>query len=162
MANTENKPKFTGLASVLAKDISTIEDLPNYIAPPPGTYKLLLNTCGEKTINEKTAIVVDYTFIECKSLNDTEGDKAELEGIKWGKDKMSEAFYFNDADRIDTTLGSLKKKFGGLSNLLGTTNLLEILDKVPGMTFDAQIGRRKDDKDASKFHPYIRLLVPAA
>lgn len=154
--------KFGALGNVLAKNLDEIEDLPNYIAPPAGVYKLLILDCGQKTIGEKTAIVVNYVFIENKSLNNMEEDKAELETIKWGKDRMSEAFYFNDADRIDTVLGVLKKKYGGLGTALGTTNLLQILDKMPNMTIEAQIGRRADDKDTTRFYPYTKTLVAAA
>lgn len=161
----ENQSKFGALGTVLARDLKDIEDLPNYIAPPPGVYKLLIGGCGQKILNEKAAIVVDYTFLELKSLNEQadEHDKTELEKIQWGKDRMSEAFYFNDAERIETTLGVLKKKFGPLgSQLFGTTNLLEILDKLPNTTIEAQVGRRVDDNDKSKFYPYTRTIVASA
>lgn len=156
--------KFGGLGTVLAKNLSDIEDLPNYIAPPPGVYKMLIQDCGQKIINEKTTLVVNYVFLECKSLNDAEEDKAELEAIKvqWGKDKMSEAFYFDQPDKIETTLGVLKKKYGGLGTALNTTNLMEILDKMPNMTIEATVGRRKDDNDSSRFYPYTRLIVAVA
>lgn len=155
---------FGALGTVLAKDLSAIEDLPNYVAPPPGVYKLLIEACKPKVINEKQVIAVDYVFIENISLNDPEADKQELEELKvqWGKDKMSELFYFDDAEKIETTLGVLKKKYGGFGNVLGTTNLMEILEKMPNMTVSGTIGRRVDEKDKSKFHPYTRTLVPMA
>jgi hypothetical protein len=153
--------KFGALGTVLAKDLSTIEDLPDYIAPPPGVYKLLILSCGQKTINEKTAIVVDYLVVECKALSDAEADKAEAATIKYGKDHMSEAFYFDKAERIDTVLGVLKKKYGGLGVALGTTNLLEILDKMANLSIEAQCGRRVDDNDKTKFYGYTRNIVAA-
>jgi hypothetical protein len=155
--------KFGALGAVLAKNLNEIEDLPNYIAPPPGVYKLMIDACGQKTINDKTVIAVDYVFLELKSLNDNadEHDKAEITKVQWGKDRMSEVFYFNDPERIETTLGVLKKKFGPMGPQLGTTNLLEILEKLPNLTIDAQIGRRKDDNDSTKFYPYTRTLVLA-
>lgn len=155
---------FGALQGLLAKDLSAIEDLPNYIAPPPGIYKLMIEKCGPKVINEKQTIVVDYIFVENLGLNDTEADKQELEEMKvqWGKDKMSEVFYFDKPDQLDTTLGVLKKKYGGFGTVLGTTNLMEILEKMANMTVSAQIGRRVNENDKSKFHPYTRTLVPVA
>lgn len=156
--------KFGGLSAVLAKDLSQIEDLPNYIAPPPGVYKLLIENCVQKTINQKVVIAVDYVFLEIIELNAKadEVDAADIGKIQWGKDKMSESFYFDDPERIETTLGVLKKKFGPIGPVLGTTNLLEILDRLPNLTIEAQIGRRADEKDTTKFYPYTRTIMLAA
>lgn len=153
----------SGLGNILARDLNAIEDLPNYIAPPPGAYKLLIFGCGQRKINDKPVVAVDYVFLELKELNDAEGDKEELAGmnIQFGKDRMSEVFYFDDADRVETTLGVLKKKYGPLGAVLGKTNLLEILDGMKGMTVEATVGRRVDDKDKSKFYPYTRNIVAA-
>lgn len=159
----EQQQGFGALASVLAKNLNEIEDLPNFIAPPPGVYKLMIKSCGQKVISEKTVIAVEYIFLELKTLNDNadEADKEEVKRIQWNKDQMSEAFYFNDPDRIETTLGVLKKKFGPFGPQLGTTNLLEILEKLPNLTIDAQLGRRKDENDSTKFYPYTRTMVLA-
>lgn len=159
----EQQQGLGALSSILAKNLNEIEDLPNYIAPPAGVYKLLIKACGQKIINEKTVIAVDYVFLELKSLNDNadEADKEEVAKIQWAKDQMSEVFYFNDPDRIETTLGVLKKKYGPFGPTLGTTNLLEIMEKLPNLTVDAQLGRRKDDNDSTKFYPYTRTLVLA-
>jgi len=157
--------KFGALANIISRDLKDIEDLPNYIAPPPGVYKLLIQACGQKVINEKAVIAVDYVFLEVKQLNEKpdEHDQAELDKIQWNKDKMSETFYFNDPERVETTLSVLKKKFGPLgAQIFGTTNLLEILDKLPNTTVDATVGRRKDENDSSKFYPYTRLIVASA
>ena len=162
MADTS---KFGALANVVSRDIKDIEDLPNFIAPIPGIYKLLIKDCGQKIINEKACIVVDYVFIEAKQYNEQpdEQDQVEIAKIQWGKDRMSESFYFNDPERIETTLGALKKKFGPLgAQLFQTTNLLQILEKLPNTTVDAQIGRRVDEHDKSKFYPYVRVLVASA
>lgn len=164
MATKEAQQGFGALSAVLAKNLNEIEDLPNYIAPPPGVYKLMIEACGQKTINEKTVIAVDYVFLELVSLNDNtdEADKNEIAKIQWQKDKMSEVFYFNDPERIETTLSVLKKKFGPFGPQLGTTNLLEILEKLPNLTVQAQLGRRKDDNDSTKFYPYTRAMALAA
>lgn len=161
---SENTSKFGALSAVLARDLATVEDLPNYIAPPAGVYKLMIEACGQKVINEKAVIAVDYIFLELKSTNEKpdEQDEIEIKKIQWGKDKMSESFYFNDPDRIETTLSVLKKKFGPLGPQLGTTNLLEILDRLPNLTIEAQVGRRGDENDKSKFYPYTRMIILAA
>jgi hypothetical protein len=159
-----NQGKFGALGSVLAKDISQIEDLPNYVAPPAGVYKLMIEECKQDVLNEKTVLKVGYVFLELKELNAKadDDDKAEVAKIQWGKDKMSELFYFDKPEKIETTLGVLKKKFGGLGTALGTTNLMEILEKMPNMTIEAQVGRRGDDNDSTKFYAYTRTIVAAA
>lgn len=160
----ENTSKFGALAAVVSKNLDEIADLPNYIAPPPGIYKLLIESCAQQVINEKAVIKVDYVFLEVKSTNEKpdEMDEKLIAAVQWGKDKMSENFYFDKPDKIETTLGVLKKKFGGFGAQLGTTNLLDILDKLAGLTVEAQVGRRVDSDDKSKFYPYTRVLNLAA
>lgn len=156
-----DQAKFGALGTVLAKNLNEIEDLPDYIAPPPGVYKLMILSCGQKVINEKTAIVVEYVILENKGLNNAQEDAAEAASVKYTKDRISEAFYFDKPERIDTVISVLKKKFGGLSSVLGTTNLLEILEKMQNLTVEATLGRRQDEKDTTKFHPYTRNIVAA-
>lgn len=162
MSEQPQQSQFGGLAAVLQKNLNEIEDLPNYIAPPPGVYKLLITGCNQKVINQKTVIVTDYTFLELKELNAKadDDDKKDVLKIQWGKDKMGETFYFDDPEKIEQTLGVLKKKYGHLGALFGTTNLMEILEKLPNLTIDAQIGRRVDKDDSTKFYPYTRTIVP--
>lgn len=156
--------KFGALSSALAKNLSDIEDLPNFVSPPPGVYKLMIEKCEQDTVNEKTILKVTYKFLELVELSSKADDeeKKEVAAIQWGKDKMSENFYFDKPDKIETTLGALKKKYGGLGAQLGTTNLEEILSKMVGCTVQAQIGRRADENDSTKFYGYTRQLQLAA
>lgn len=156
--------KFGALAAALSKDLNQIEDLPNYVNPPAGVYKMLIEECKQDVVNEKTVLKVTYKFLELVSLNSKadDDDKAEVGKIQWGKDKMGENFYFDKADKLETTLGALKKKYGGLGEKLGTTNLMEILEQMVGCTIEAQIGRRADENDSTKFYAYTKQITLAA
>lgn len=158
-----DQSKLGALAGVLARDLNDIADLPTYIAPPPGVYKLIIEECEPKEINEKTTIVVAYIVVECSALADPkdEVDAAKLGTIKMGLDKMSEAFFFDKPENIETTLSVLKAKFGGLGEALGTTNLLEIMSKMKGMQIQAQITNRVDKNDKSKIYASTKNIVPA-
>lgn len=158
-------PKQEGLgalASVLARDINDIADLPSFNAPPPGQYKLIISDVAQKEIREKTTIVVEYLVGECVALADptAEDHQARLAAIKPG-DKMSEAFYFDKPEQIETTLSVLKAKFGALGASLGTTNLLDIMQKMKGMAVQCQITNRVDKDDKSKFYASTKNMVPA-
>lgn len=155
---------FGALASVLARDMADIADLPSYVAPPPGTWKLQIDKVEQKEIKDKTTITVTYVVMECVALADpnAEDHKARLAAIKTG-DLMSEAFYFDKADKIETTLSVLKAKYGGLSTLFGTTNLLEIMTKMAEVKpiVQAQVTNRVDDNDKSRFYASTKNMVPA-
>lgn len=155
--------KLGALASVLARDLNTVADLPVYQAPPPGVYKLIIDSCEPKEINDKTTIVVEYLIMQCVELADPQDeiDAAKLATIKLGQDKMSEAFFFDKADKIETTLSVLKGKFGGLGQALGTTNLLEIMSKMKGMLVQCQVTNRPDKDDKSKIYAGTKNMVPA-
>lgn len=149
--------KFGLLAQVVARPLDAIADLPVFTCPPPGTYKLLIEKCEEKEISKKAALVVEYAIVETVELT----DKSDAEGMAKPGDKFSEAFWFNDAEKIEQTLSVLKAKFGGLATLYGTNNLLEILEKMPGTQVQAIITNRADKDDKTKFYPQTRDMVPA-
>lgn len=159
-----SESKFGALAAVVARDITEIADLPDFVAPPPGVWKLLIESCKPKQINDKTALVIDYIVLQCISLNDP--TDAETEQMpKLGGEvpcKMGEAFWFNDADRVEQTLSVLKAKFGFLSEHLGTTNLLEILERIEGLTVQCKITNRMDKNDKSKIYASTRDIALAA
>lgn len=152
-----NEAQFGALASVLARNLEDIEDLPEYVAPPPGVYKLLIDKVEQKEINDKTTLVVEYTILDCVQLNDQEDAEHQ---VKMGS-KMSEAFYFDKPENIEKTIQVLKAKFGGLGEALGTNNLLEIMEKIPGITVQAQITNRVDKNDKSKVYASTRTMVAA-
>jgi len=155
--------KFGALGSVLARDLASIEDLPSYIAPPPGVYKLLVKNCGPKEINNKSAVVVEYVVLECVALHEPENteDIGDLAKVKFGKDMVGETFWFNQPDKLETTLSFMKKQFAGLGETLGKTDLLSILDAIPNMTVKATLSQRVDENDKTKIYPQIRNLIAA-
>ena len=158
MAN-ETQQGLGALKTLLARNLDDIPDLPSYKCPPPGTYKFLIDKVESKEINKKTAIVVEYSIADTVELNNPE-EVEEGERVAPG-DKFSEAFWFNDPDRIETTISVLKAKFGGLAEACGTTDLSEIMEKMPGMLVQGIISNRVDANDKSKLYAQTRDMVPA-
>ena len=149
--------KFGALATIVGKSLDDIPDLPVFKTPPPGVYIWIIESCKEKKINEKTAIVAEYVIVDTVELNNPE-EYEDAEKMQPGE-KFSEAFWFDDPEKIDTTLGVLKLKFGGLGPHFGTTNLLEILDKMEGLQVKGIVGNRVDRKDATKVYPSTKDIV---
>lgn len=161
-----SESKFGALAAVMARNIEDIPDLPDYKAPWPGVYQLLIESVKEDTINDKTALVVTYMIagvVEYGSEPDPEEDKDQI--VKEG-DKFSEAFWFNDPEKIENTLSVLKKKFAGLAAAVGSTNLSEIMEKAEGMLVQCIISNRVDKEAAKrgekKIYAQTRDMIPAA
>jgi hypothetical protein len=153
-----DQSKFGALGAALQRDMSEIADLPEFVAPPAGIYKLQIEAVEQKEINEKTCITVTYLILGNIALSDP-ADAEELAAIKDGS-KMGETFWFDKADKLETTLSVLKAKYGGLGQALGTTNLLEIMTKMEGMTIQAQVKQRVDKEDKSKFYANTKNIVP--
>lgn len=150
--------RFAVLGQVLMQSLDDIPDLPVYKAPPPGIYKLAIKSVAEKTINEKVALEIQYTVADVVEL--TDANTPEDQKVAPGGE-FSEAFWFNDAEKIQKTLSVLKAKFGGLADSLGTKNMLEILDKMEGMMVQAVITNRADKNDKTKVYPGTRDVIPA-
>lgn len=159
-----DRAKLGALASVVARDLDDIPDLPDYKAPHPGVYKLKVEKVEQREINKKTALVIEYSVVDIVQLNETEdpNDPNVIPG-----NMFSEAFWFDDADRIETTLGAMKKKYAGLSEALGTKNLLDILEKMEGMLVKCIVTNRVDKEGKTDEHGKVRIyastmeMVPA-
>lgn len=135
--------KLGALASVVSRDLDDIPDLPDYKAPHPGVYKLAISKVEQREIKKKTALVVEYTVLDIITVNEQPdpNDPNVIPG-----NMFSEAFWFNDPDRLETTLGAMKKKYSGLAEACGTKNLLEIIQKMEGMQVKAIVTNRTDDE----------------
>lgn len=151
--------KFGILSTILMQSLDDIPDLPVYKAPPPGVYMIIIKSVAEKIINEKTALEIQYTvadIIELADATTAEEDKVAPGG------EFSEAFWFNKPESIEKTLSVLKAKFGGLAVPLGTSNLLEILEKMEGMQVKCVITNRPDKNDKTKIYAAVRdVMIPA-
>lgn len=148
--------KLGALASVIARDLDDIPDLPDYKAPFPGVYKLLVSKVEQRDINKKTALVVEYSVVDILQLN----EQADPENPNVVPGNMfSEAFWFNDAERVENTLSVLKKKYAGLSEACGTKNLLDILNKMEGMQIKAIITNRTDQDGKTDEHGRPRIYA---
>lgn len=161
---TIDRAKLGALATVVARDLDDIPDLPDYKAPHPGVYKLKVAKVEQREINKKTALVIEYSVVDVIQLN--EAEDANDPNVVPGN-MFSEAFWFDDVDRIETTLGAMKKKYSGLSEALGTKNLLDILDKMEGMLVKCIVMNRVDKDGKTDEHGKVRIyastmeMVPA-
>jgi hypothetical protein len=131
------------LDSVIAVDIATIPDLPDYKTPPAGAYGLLIEKIEQKEIADKTALQVTYVIDNVIELSDPDTD-AEHQVVPGNK--FTEAFFFDKPENIEMTLGALKKKFAGLAEALGTTNLKDILEGAVGLKVNVVITNRVNKK----------------
>jgi hypothetical protein len=150
------------LAGVVSRDINDIADLPDYVTPPPGVYTLIVKEIKQDEVgkdkDKKTVLKVTYAVVNCLELNNPEQDTEHLP--KEG-DLFSEVFFFNDPEKVENTLGILKKKYQGMAEACGTTNLLEILQKLEGMQVKSVVTNRVDGNDKSKVYASTKDVVPA-
>lgn len=147
------------LDSVIAVDIATIPDLPDYKTPPAGVYKVLIEKIEPKEMGDKTGLQVTYvvdTVIELVNPDTSE----ELQVV--AGNKFTEAFFFDKVENIDMTLGSLKKKFAPLAEHLGTTNLKGILEGAQGLVVQCVIHNRVNKKvTPNQVYAQVRDVVLA-
>lgn len=149
--------KFGALSQLVAVNLADIPDLPQYKTPPAGVYKWMIEFLQQKELGDKTALVMVGVIVETIEVDDLDSwDPEEL--VKPG-DKFSEAFWFNDPDKVETTLGVMKLKFSGLAAPFGTENLLEILDKAEGCIVQSKIGNRIDKNDKTKMYAQTRDII---
>lgn len=140
------------LQSILITPLADVLDLPDYITPPPGTYKLLVNKVDSKEIGDKPAVTIEYAIIACTELADKD-DEPPKEG-----DLTSEAFFFGDPDKVANTLSLIKSRFGGLAEALNASDVLGLLNSLEGLEITCTIGNRPDKKDKTKNWPSFKNI----
>jgi hypothetical protein len=143
---------FSGLNSLISKDINEIVDLPDFVTPPRGRYKLRMKEIGESKANDKMSLRMVWEVLDTIELNDKE------EAVTKPGSLFSESFYFTEKTDIDLTLGILKKKVGHLGANYGTTDLLQILMQMKNGEFTANVTNRKDKDDATIIYPGTREI----
>ena len=147
------------LQGILAKPLTEVADLPEFVTPPPGTYRLLVSKVASKVIGDKPAVSVEYTVLQTIELADKD-DKPLEPGAMTG-----EAFFFGDESKIETALSVMKSRFGALAEPLGLAadcSVLELLDKLEGVEIQCTIGNRADKNDKTKLYSSFRDLMVAA
>lgn len=151
------------LAPLLARDLSTIEDPPEWKTPPDGVYKWVIEKIelNERKVKDKDVPVIGLTYVLTDIIEQTEKDVPEHEQVKAG-DKFGESFFFGDPDKMEDTISWMKARFQGLAAVVGSTDLLTIVQSSEGLQVKGIIGHRMDKTDKTKRYITIRDVVPAA
>lgn len=148
------------LGPLLARDISEIADLPSFKTPPPGVYKFIIESVGQKAVGKENKPTINVVYVITDIVEQSETDIPEHEQVKPG-DKFGDTFWFDDPLKLDDTLSYMKARFGGLAEAVGSTDLFTIVNGMQGMQVKAIIGNRMDKTDKTKVYPTIRDMVPS-
>ena len=132
--------------NLLDMNLDDFADLPEFLVPPPGTYNLLLKSMEIKTINEKTAIEINFSILSTVELVNAE-DTAPTEGGAFS------TLYIMDNEFGQ---GAFKAATANLKEALGVNTPRELIESSAGSEVVAVITNRKDKKDPSKV--YIKLV----
>jgi len=144
------------LQSILAKPLDEVADLPEFITPPPGSYRLMITEVTSKEIGDKPAISVTYTVLATLELADKEDVPVPAGSL------CGEAFFFGDPEKIDKTLSVIKLRYGALAEALAVTDVLSLLEKLEGIEITATIGNRADAHDKTKLYASYRNVALAS
>lgn len=140
------------LQEILAKPLSEIADVPEFETPPVGTYRLKMDKIESKKINDKPAVTLQWIVLQTKTLTDV-SDKPVVDGSIF-----SEAFFFGDEEKSETSLSYMKLKFKDVAAELGATDLFALLNSIEGMEFDATVKNRANKDDPTKVYASTRDL----
>jgi hypothetical protein len=150
------------IGAILARDLDTIEDLPEFRTPPPGVYEFEIRVAQDtrNTDDQKDIPVMNVTYTITQIIEQNEKEIPEGEQVKPGM-KFGETFWFGDPEKTEDTIMYIKARFKGMQQAVGSTDLLEIVKGSHGMLARAIVGNRADKKDKTKFYPTIRDMTPA-
>lgn len=139
--------KLQQFNALLAGTWDDVETLPDFTLWPVGTYLIRL-TKGVLD-REKGSVGLSAELVNVIELANPAQDagKEPAEGAPY-----SERFFGSFG------LGKLKRYFGEIAEAMGHSGIVDFLDNIGGLEFEATIGQRADKDDKTKFYNEIKAL----
>lgn len=137
--------------SLLDTSLDDVADLPEFVTPPPGFYKLTLKKLEQKAINDKPALIFHYAVVETLELVNPTNDKVAGEG----KSEFSESFFLNN----ENGLAYAKKSLAPLAAHFGVKTVREIIAACEGGLEIAATVKNRANKDKTALYPSVSNII---
>lgn len=160
MASNDKEAQFKGLEDLFEADLDDIADLAGFETPPAGAYILLVST-ETKEINDKPAVVANFTVVETVELKiDDESKKGYRPPVKDGT-LFSTAFILGNAvaeGRLKQFLAPFGDHFGIKGK--GSVGIL-VRDTIKDVRIAAVVTNRADKEDPDVIYAGIKNIQVA-
>lgn len=144
---TEAENKAIPIEDLMDASIDAIADLPAFVVPPIGFYKLGLSL-ERKAVNDKPCVQANFVVLETKELKNASDVPVEV-GTK-----------FNSLYMMDNQFGqgAFKALVAPLAGGLGLqgAKVSEVIQKVQNVQITATLKHRKDKEDKERVYPNIQ------
>lgn len=142
--------------SLLDADLGEIEDLPDFVTPPNGFYKLTVEVDKKKVMKDKKAVQFKFHVVETIQLN----NPAEVP-VKEGS-LFTQAFFPDTSQEKANVWRWLKKAVKPYLESCGAANLSSALDAMNGQMITAVVTLRPNDpKNPTIWYPQVEKITPA-
>lgn len=139
---------------LLEANLEEIEDLPDYVTPPAGYYKLMVNVDKKKKMKEKTAVQLKFTIVETIQLNNEAETRVKEGSI------FTQAFFPDTSQEKANRWRWLKKAVKPYLEASGAPNLSACLDAMDGQVITGVVSLRWNDEKTMQY-PQVDKLTPA-
>lgn len=157
MASNDKEAQFKGLEDLFDADLEDIADLAGFETPPAGAY-ILKATTETKDINDKPAVVVNFTVVETVELKEKdEGSKKYRPPVKDGT-LFSTAYILGNSvaeGRLKQFLAPFSEHFGIKGK--GSVGIL-VRDTIKDVTIAAIVTNRADKDDPDVIYAGIKNI----
>lgn len=155
MENDQAPLDLSEIDDLLDADLGTIEDLPDFVVPPAGFYKLLVKKVDKKKeIKGKRAVSFTFAVQETIQLNN-----AAETPVKEGS-LFSQAFFPDTSVERQHMWRWLKKAIKGFMESVGAPNLSTALDAMEGQLITAVVTVRPNE-DKTQYYPSVDKIQAA-
>jgi len=145
--NASNQP--VSIDDLMDSSIDDLKDLPPFIVPPVGHYKLQVSL-AKKVVNDNPCIEASFVLLETLELKNPAETPAEI------GTKFSSLFQLNN----EFGQGAFKALVTPIAAGLGLqgSKVSVLVEKIQNITIGASLKQRKDKNDADKV--YAQVLNP--
>lgn len=163
MANAETKNvTILSLDEMLDTEMNSVETLPDFVTPPPGTYVLTVTECAIEKYKPK-AKPGQAAPAEMSRIRQTYKVDQTIEVVA-GELPIADGSLFSETFMgTEEGLKYFKKSAMGVLNVkdLGDAKLRDVIDGVKGQSFKARITIRKTAKEDGTGHYENVQIRPA-
>lgn len=154
MADSKKEAQFADLDELFAADLNDVADLDGFETPPAGAYILSVST-DTKEINDKPAVVANFSVVETVELKiQDESHKKYRPPVKDGT-KFSTAFILGNA----IAEGRMKQFLAPFAEHFAVTNVgVLVRDTIKDVQIAATVTNRADKDDEDVIYAGIKNI----
>lgn len=148
------------LDDLLGTNVQDVEDLPEFVTLPNGSYRLKGTSFKTgKTSTKKQKVTTFFELVSIHEMAENQPENMDTNPERYPAGSLV-SFMFTDAEPAKV-LSRLKKAFGDTMMENGMTSFSELADNFDNLEFDCAVVARPNQNDPNQFFGDLQIAMIA-